>query len=313
VLIYHPHMATDHLQGYAFRLKRQGLAPRTIVKYEAAATDYVAWLDGTDPVTCRRPDIESYLDEWADRVNASPASVRVRITALSKFYDFLDSKGLLVTDDGHELRNPCDRVERPKSKRKANDHLSEQESRDLLAACSTPQECALLDVLRWSGVRISEACALTWADYDGRDLRVRESKTASGIRTIPVFDELRDGLATWRSHLESRKLYRPDGPILVTRNGTPMHAQYAWRLLKRTAARAGVRVKAAPDKAGHNVSAISAHTLRRTWATDMLNRGVRVEVVSHALGHADTRTTQIHYAELANETARAELLAARAS
>lgn len=303
-------MPTDHLSGYAFRLKRQGLAPRTIVKYEATATDFVSWLDGDDPVGSKRSDIERYLDSWAARVDASPASVRVRITALAKFYDYLDSLGVLVDDSGRELRNPCDRIERPKSKRKANDYLSKDESAALLAACTTPQECALLDVLRWSGVRISEACSLTWADYDGRELRVRESKTQSGIRMVPVLSELRDGLSTWRSHLEREKLYRPDGPILVTRNGTSMHAQFAWRLLKRVAARAGVRVQAASDKAGHNVSTISPHTLRRTFATDLLNRKVRIETVSHALGHSDTRTTQVHYAELASETARTEILSA---
>jgi integrase/recombinase XerD len=299
------------VEGFAFRLKRQGLADGTVLKYRNGVGDFLAWLD-RDPVTARRQDLEAYLDEWAARSGAKPASIRLRIAALSKLYDYLDSRGLLVDEAGRELRNPLDRVERPKSRRKANDFLSAEESAALSAACTTAPECALVDLLRWSGLRIAEACALTWDAYDGDWLRVRSSKTDSGIRAIPVLPELREGLERWRRHLECCGMFRHDGPVLVTRNGGPYKHQYAWRVLKRVAARAGVRAREATDRSGYNVSEISPHTLRRTFATDLLNRGVRIEVVSQALGHSDTRVTQQHYAELQNETARAEILAAYA-
>jgi site-specific recombinase XerD len=47
-----------------------------------------------------------------------------------------------------------------------------------------------------------------------------------------------------------------------------------------------------------NVSAVSPHTLRRTYASDLLNRGTRLEVVSRLLGHSETRTTEAGYARL---------------
>jgi integrase/recombinase XerD len=312
VLVYHQNVATNKLElieGFAFRLRRQGCAPATVSKYSHAAEDYLAWYDG-DPVAARRQDIEDYLDQWASTTGAKPSSVRLRIAALKKLYDYIDSRGLLVDESGRELRNPLDRVERPKSKRKANDYLTDDECAALLAACSNPQEAALLDLLRWSGLRIAEACALTWDSYDGEWLRVTTSKTDAGIRQVPVLPELEKGLSNWRRYLEANGLYSASGPVLVTRNGTPMRHQYAWRILKRVADRAGVRSREATDKSGYNVSEISPHTLRRTFATDLLNRGVRIEVVSAALGHSDTRTTQAHYAELQNKTARSEILAA---
>ena len=85
-----------------------------------------------------------------------------------------------------------------------------------------------------------------------------------------------------------------------------MKEAFAWRLVKRVARRAGVRVTGP----GALDSAVSPHTLRRTYATDLLNRGVREEVVSKLLGHADTRTTSAYYAELLDATARREVLAA---
>jgi integrase len=86
--------------------------------------------------------------------------------------------------------------------------------------------------------------------------------------------------------------------------------------VKRIAARAGVRLHGvdgngrpvALDDAGENVSRVSPHTLRRTFGSDLLNRGVRIEVVSSQLGHASVKITEKAYANLRTQTQRAELL-----
>jgi site-specific recombinase XerD len=85
-----------------------------------------------------------------------------------------------------------------------------------------------------------------------------------------------------------------------------MHSQFAWRLVKRAALRGGVHV----DSTG--TSSVSPHTLRRTLGSDLLNRGVRLEVVSKLLGHASTTITEQAYAELLDSTIVAEVLAATA-
>jgi integrase/recombinase XerD len=299
---------------FVARLERQGYRPGTVTKYRHAAVDFLRWW-GRDPVSARRGDIEEYLDDWAHRVGASPSSVRLRIAALKKLYDYIDSRGRLIDDDGRELRSPIDRVERPKSRRKANDWLDAEEDKALLSAAINPQERITLDLLRWTGLRVGEACALTWRDIDfgTSELRVRESKTDSGVRTVPILPELAESLRDWGSYLDGRGLRWPDGPVLVTGRRTAMKPQFAWRLVKRVASRGGVRANEARDASGWNVSSLTPHTLRRTFATDLLNRGVRLETISRALGHADTRVTQNYYAQLLDKTAKDEILAAMAS
>jgi site-specific recombinase XerD len=83
-----------------------------------------------------------------------------------------------------------------------------------------------------------------------------------------------------------------------------MHPQFAWRLVKRVAARAGIHLDS------NGTSSVSPHTLRRTLGSDLLNRGVRLEVVSKLLGHASTTITEQAYAELLDSTIAAEVLAA---
>lgn len=47
---------------------------------------------------------------------------------------------------------------------------------------------------------------------------------------------------------------------------------------------------------------LTTHVARRTYATLLINRGVKVEIVAKSLGHASTRITQAAYAEVLNNT-----------
>jgi integrase len=145
--------------------------------------------------------------------------------------------------------------------------------------------------LRYSGLRVSEATSLRWEDVDlpGRRLTVTESKTASGRRTIPLHPKLVPVLESWRAH-------RVGPYVLATKHGTAMKPQFVWRVVKRVGERAGIE-------------GLHPHALRRTFGSDLVNEGVRMEVVSKLLGHASTTVTEKSYAFLLDETLAREALA----
>ena len=104
-----------------------------------------------------------------------------------------------------------------------------------------------------------------------------------------------------------------------------MTTNYMWRVVERVAFQAGVRTtvctcsttrqdRHAPrcprTTSGENRSAVSPHTLRRTFGSDLINRGLRLETVSKLLGHANTTITERAYAQLLAPTIRRELLEA---
>lgn len=242
----------------------------------------------------------------------SPATVRGRllIQALRSFYEFLDRYDLLVGCDGKPVRDPLRRIEAPKVARRANDWLRADEDERLLTAAETAQERMVVNLLRWTGLRSAEAVSLRVADVDlvRGELQVPESKTATGIRTVPLLPQLQRELRLWLQHLSTTIELTQQTPLLATRHGTAMKAQFVQRIVKRLAARAGVRPSAC-----FGGSAITPHTLRRTFASDLLNRGVRLETVSQLLGHADTRTTQLYYAELLPDVVKREFYAAFAT
>lgn len=167
-------------------------------------------------------------------------------------------------------------------------------------------ESAIVWFLRWTGLRIGEALSLKVADVDFAEglIFVRKSKTARGVRAVPIAPELRPKLNRWLHVLQERGLLADNAPLFCTRNRRPWSSQQAEKIVRRVAARAKLRID---DK---GVSRVTPHTLRRTFGSHLLNVGCRIEVVSALLGHSSTEITEKAYAELTQQTIRREMLTA---
>jgi integrase len=315
-------------------LLRQARAEGTRIRYRRAVSDFACWLEGRPPGMLSSRELDGYLQHWSDRFAArrgrpaATASYRGHVNALRAFYVYLDRYGELAGSDGHPVPDPMRTILPPRAQSASNDWLRPAEDAALQACAGTLQERFLVALLRWTGVRAGEASALTLADLDltpdREALTVRHSKTPAGRRTIPILPELQPLLHAWLAQLAAQQLTPPAVPLLAGRQGSPMRHSFAWRLVKRVAARAGVRPRPCTchhprpphhpscprNLNGHNRSEVSPHTLRRTFGSDLLNHGLRLEVVSKLLGHASTTITEQAYAELLDDTTRRELVTA---
>ena len=324
------------LDAFVSHLQRTGRTAGTQRTYVATVRELLGSCDADAEVAELTPaDIDRCLAAWRRdfirRYGRPPSSstYRNRVNALRAFYAWMERFDLLATTDRRPLPNPMRRVLAPRPEQRRNDWLRAAEDRALLDSPMTETEQVVVWLLRWSGLRVSEACSMLVGDLDlsprRESVTVRRSKTAAGQRVVPVVPELAVVLHRWLEHRRHRDGCHPNTPLLAGRSGRALSTAYVWRLVKRAAARAGVRnidcscagpvrgyhVRGcAQTQSGENVSRVSPHTLRRTFATDLLNRGLRLEVVSRLLGHASTSITERAYAELLGETARIEFLRA---
>lgn len=135
-----------------------------------------------------------------------------------------------------------------------------------------------------AGLRVGEVVALQMEHVDLRSRRitVRQGKGAKD-RRVPLVQRLVEALQNWFER-RPEELDEPSSYVFPTRNGTPVHPNNVRRFVKREAKNAGV------DEADR----VSPHTLRHTYATDVLNKTGNLEAVRRLLGHSEISTTQLY-------------------
>lgn len=291
-----------HVEAFLANLRRRGKAARTITRWSVELDRFVAWVGDRELHEIDAGALElGFLSEWEaafrDRNGRGPAlnSTRAVIQAVRSFYAFLDRFGLLADRNGGLLRNPALALELPVIPVKPElDWLRAEEDGAFLLCPMNAREDIVIFLLRMTGLRLGEALALTNRDVDvgAGSITVTTSKTVAGLRSVPISPELRPHIERWWAFTRREGLFHPDGAFLVTRNSTAMKPQYVEQVVARVAARAGLTRRVTP------------HTLRRTFGSDLVNRRVRLEVVSRLLGHAPTSITEKAYARLEDATVR---------
>ena len=183
----------------------------------------------------------------------------------------------LGRDDEHFEKLPCARTPR-----RLPTVLAPEELRRLFDVARDVKHKALLMTLYGAGLRISEALNLKPADIDGRRMlvHVRLGKGTGGgkDRMVKLSAQL---LAALRDYWRAR---RPvDWLFPQAKNpARPMDGSDAWRMVRRTARRAGITKRVSP------------HTLRHSYATHLLDAGTDLRTIQLLLGHGNLKTTTIY-------------------
>ncbi|WP_428387008.1 tyrosine recombinase [Mucisphaera sp.] len=145
---------------------------------------------------------------------------------------------------------------------------------------------ALLELLYACGLRASELANLDLKAVQGTNRHlgvIRVMGKGSKERIVPVAKAALDHLDTYLSDVRPT-LVRADKPtqrVFLSRTGLPITRIVVWQVVKRHAARAGIR-------------RVHPHVLRHAFATHLLAGGADLRVVQELLGHADLNTTQIY-------------------
>jgi integrase len=221
---------------------------------------------------------------------------------------------------GIVTRNPVDGLtpsERPKQRNaKTICVLDAKAMHKLVSAGSSQRWKAALALAPYAGLRLGEIRALTWADvdFDGNAIHVRRSllpdgtpkapKTAAGVRTVPMFPDLRRLLAAWK--LRSPRT-RASHLVICTATGGPVQERNLRRALGAAKTKAGFE-KSESER-------LSWHSLRHSWAS-MLATDLELPATTLArlTGHADAGfTLRVYARDARDESAVIEDVLARAA
>ncbi|MBU0609362.1 MAG: tyrosine-type recombinase/integrase [Armatimonadetes bacterium] len=251
--------------------KGRRLSPLTVAAYRGDALAFSAWREdrglSLQVGDVLPPEIEAYL---AACPQASSATLRRRLDALSSLYRFLVKRGLATG-------NPVDQVDRPRLPDNRRAHLTEAHMARLAAVVERSDEKAILLLLCLLGLRRSEVVKLDCGDIDltGGRIEVRQSKGGHS-RVLPIPSELATALQTYLRQRNGD----PHAPLFVSQTGQRLSRSVLARNFSRWLADAGL------EGLG-----LSPHSCRHGAASRWLKAGLTIIEAQALLGHRDTSTT----------------------
>jgi integrase len=250
----------------------------------------------------------AHVQQLANRLTEIyPRSPKTRATTL----DTLRQALRWATTAGMIVRNPADGVQGPRTPvAKVDDTLEAAEAHAVLAhaMADTPELYGLVWLALTYGLRLGELLDLGWADVDlaAAELHVRRSKTAAGVRTLPLIAEAVDVL---RAHRARARVVPLDGYVFPTSVGTrrtPQRTRDEWSdLLAAAGVEHRCRNCGSAERCSSHVRRF--HVSRHTAATLLLERDVPLEVVSAILGHSSIGITADVYAKVRGDHMRRAL------
>lgn len=252
-------------------LQRRNYTRSTIESYILAVKDFAQYF-GKSPVCLGSEDVRRYQLHLINEKRLAPNTVKVRMSALRFFYWRTLKRRDLHFDDLPLTKTPV----------KLPVVLSPEEVTRLIEGASNLKHRTMLMVLYATGLRRAELARLKVSDIDSKlmVIHVREGK-GQRDRDLPMTAKLLEALRDyWR--WSRSKVYLFPSPWSPSDREEPITPKSIYNACKEAAARAGLTKR------------IGAHTLRHSFATQLLDSGADLPTIRYLLGHSSLKHTEVY-------------------
>ena len=198
---------------------------------------------------------------------ASSSQARI-LCGVRSFFKYLVISGILKDDPSELLEAPTVGEHLPEVL--STEEIDRMEAAIDLSKWEGQRNKAIIELLFSCGLRVSELVNLKFNDIFERDKFLRIIGKGDKERLVPISE----------SALHEIKLWLYDRNLIM---------------IKRTAEEAGI------------TKTVSPHTLRHSFATELLKGGADLRAIQEMLGHENIKTTQI-YTHIDITTLREEIL-----
>jgi site-specific recombinase XerD len=276
------------IDQYRDHLAQVGKSPHTLKAYTHDVGAFATWWEGStgqafNPRLVDPRDIQEYRG-YLVRQRKTPATVNRRLIALRRFFRWAKQAGT-IADSPFEV---LERVLVKEQKDTAPRWLDRREQLALLRAVrelGRARDLAIVQTLLGAGLRISELAALGVSDVELSDrkgsLHVREGKGRK-VRQIPLDRHTRQALASYLDERGSDSTVDGDEAdrLFLGQRG-PLSEKGIDYLVGKYAYQA-------------QLEDCSSHTLRHTYAKNLVDAGVPLHQVATLLGHESLHTMRVY-------------------
>ncbi len=253
------------MDGFKNYLEGERKSENTISEYVHFASQMLTFI-GKKPKDINSGDIRKYKIYLATKKKYSKNTIYLALKAATSYFKY-------------KKLQPPEELKPPKRPKQMPKYLTEEEVRRLLeAAEENPRDYAIISLLAYSGLRVSELCNLRFEDVElaERVVYVRSGK-GDKDRIVVISEKAAEAIENYLMSRTDSLEY-----LFSTQKSEQITRVHVFRIVKKYAQKAGIRKNVTP------------HVLRHTLATTMLRRGVDIRYIQQFLGHSSVATTQIY-------------------
>jgi integrase/recombinase XerD len=273
----------------SLKLERR-LSPHTVRAYASDLAQFAAWCErqGFNLGIVDHRVMRAFLAEL-DQAGYSRRTINRRLSAVKSLYAWLAGTNRIEADPLKVVLGPrqpsrLPGIAQPEELANLIDSIGQDMPTDL-------RDRAYLELLYATGARIFELAALRVGDIDLYQGLIKLHGKGSKQRMVPLY----------RLALEKVSQYLSDGrpllvavsrrsdpadpaeqPLFLSKRGNPMSADSLRKAFTARKAAAGLD------------PAVTPHTVRHSFATDLIEGGADLKSVQEMLGHSSLTTTQIY-------------------
>ncbi|MDR0375566.1 MAG: tyrosine recombinase [Treponema sp.] len=252
----------------------------TASTYESEIQFFLQWLDGEslDISQIHALNLGAYLEKRRSANNINGRTTAKVISVLRSFFRFL-------IDENIRADNPADVLEMPKRPEHLPTVLTKETVDRMLELVDTKtpfgiRNRTIYEFIYSSGLRISEMVSLNCNDITSEGI-VKVLGKGGKERLVVFGGQAKSWLKRYLDEARPKLIgKKPSKALFLSKNGKRLSRKSIWKNYALIAELAGISSK--------------LHTLRHTFATELLAGGADLRSVQELLGHADLTTTQIY-------------------
>lgn len=236
----------------------------------------------TDDITqTTAQDISAFITA-AQSAGLMPATINTKLSILTSFFEYLREEGQMtqqpVLRRRHRLLTP---TVLPKP-------MPDTDLAAFFKVIDAVRDRLIFLFMLRCGLRVSEVCGLSWDAIDLHAGTIRITRGKGQVdRIVYLSPDVAHALQVWRDH------HTPGRYLFPSRTRTRAHlSRFQINVLM-------AQYLAAAGVASH----YSPHCLRHTFATQLLNAGVPLEILKELMGHHSMQIT-LRYTQLYDTTKR---------
>ena len=252
-------------EAYLRKLELKKYANNTVKTYVSCFEHFLNYYNTHNINRLDENDIRNYL-EYLIKMDRSDAYINQSINSIKFYYETVLG-----------MPNRFYSIERPRKSKKLPAVLAKSDIHAIIAHTNNIKHKCVVSLLYSAGLRRSELLNLKLTDIDSKRMliRVRDAKGNKDRYTLLSQSVLTD-LRVYYKH------YKPKTFLFEGQFNEQYSANSVGKIVSYAALKAGIKI------------GVSAHTLRHSFATHLLESGVDIRHIQLLLGHNSTKTTEIY-------------------